>query len=262
MIAAIREITVNEGFDPRESLLVGGGGAAGLNIVPIAEGLGCRQVLVPRTAGALSACGAQFSDVVAEFTVTEFTTTGAFDTDAVNAALARVDGEIETFGRGLRARGLTDQRTSYVVEARYPHQVWDLPIPVVSGRFQGGDDVAALAETFHAAHERVFAVREAEQDVECVNWRGRLTVALDRPPMASVRADAAIASAATARPLFFEPDGWVEAAVHVGAGLAPGDRVRGPAVIEEVTSTLVVYPGAEALITPAGNYLIEVEGSR
>jgi N-methylhydantoinase A len=112
MIAAIKEITVNEGIDPRDSLIVAGGGAGGLNVVPIAAGLGCRRVLVPRTAGALSSCGAQFSDVVAEFTVTEFTTSGAFDVDAVNAALARVDAEIEAFGRGLRARGLTDQSTS------------------------------------------------------------------------------------------------------------------------------------------------------
>ena len=58
MVAAIKEITVNEGVDPRESVLVAGGGAAGLNIVAIARELGCRRVLVPRTAGALSAFGA------------------------------------------------------------------------------------------------------------------------------------------------------------------------------------------------------------
>ena len=57
MVEAIKEITINEGVDPRESLVVAGGGAAGINIVPIARELGCRRVLVPATAGALSACG-------------------------------------------------------------------------------------------------------------------------------------------------------------------------------------------------------------
>jgi N-methylhydantoinase A len=262
MIAAIKEITVNEGIDPRDSLIVAGGGAGGLNVVPIAAGLGCRRVLVPRTAGALSSCGAQFSDVVAEFTVTEFTTSGAFDVDAVNAALARVDAEIEAFGRGLRARGLTDQSTSYVVEARYPYQVWDLPVPVVAGRFEGGADVAALAEAFHATHERVFAVREPEQYVEFVNWRGRLTVALDHPPStpAGWAVDGHDASPVFRR-AYFDGVGFQEATVHRGASLAPGSRVPGPAVIEEVTTTLVVYPGAEALVTPAGHYLLEIGGA-
>ena len=59
MLKAIEEITVNEGVNPRECILVAGGGAAGLNILPIAEALGCRQVLLPKTAAVLSACGAQ-----------------------------------------------------------------------------------------------------------------------------------------------------------------------------------------------------------
>ena len=67
IVAAIREITIAQGIDPREVSIVAGGGASGLNIVPIARELGCRSVLLPATAGALSACGALYSDVVAEF---------------------------------------------------------------------------------------------------------------------------------------------------------------------------------------------------
>ena len=69
MVGAIRDITINQGIDPRESLIIAGGGAAGLSILPIARELGCSQVLVPRTAGALSACGGQFSDVLTEFSM-------------------------------------------------------------------------------------------------------------------------------------------------------------------------------------------------
>ena len=72
MVAAIKEITVNEGVDPRESVVIAGGGAAGLNIVAIARELGCGRVLVPRTAGALSAFGAQHSDMIMESGRTAF----------------------------------------------------------------------------------------------------------------------------------------------------------------------------------------------
>ena len=75
MIKAIEEITVNDGVNPRESVLVAGGGAAGLNILPIAQALGCTRVLLPKTAGALSACGAQYSDIVSEFSASRYART-------------------------------------------------------------------------------------------------------------------------------------------------------------------------------------------
>lgn len=74
MIKAIEEITVNDGINPRESLIVAGGGAAGLNVLPIADALGCRRVLLPATAGGLSACGAQYSDIVATHSTSAFRT--------------------------------------------------------------------------------------------------------------------------------------------------------------------------------------------
>src|SRR4029079_14939218 len=67
IVGAIREITIAQGIAPREVTVVAGGGASGLNIVPIARELGCRRVLLPATAGALSACGALFADIVSEF---------------------------------------------------------------------------------------------------------------------------------------------------------------------------------------------------
>src|SRR5262249_44536448 len=67
IVGTIREITIAQGIDPREVTMVAGGGASGLNVVPIARELGCRRVLLPSTASALSACGALFADVVSEF---------------------------------------------------------------------------------------------------------------------------------------------------------------------------------------------------
>ena len=68
MIKAIQEITVSEGVNPRDSVIIAGGGAAGMNIMPIARELGCATVILPKTASAMSACGMQFSDIVFEQT--------------------------------------------------------------------------------------------------------------------------------------------------------------------------------------------------
>ena len=81
MIKAIQEITINQGINPQDSALVAGGGAAGLSIMPIARELGCERVILPRTAGALSACGMQLSDIVAEHSVSRLTISDNFDYD-------------------------------------------------------------------------------------------------------------------------------------------------------------------------------------
>ena len=256
MVAAIKEITINEGVDPRDSLIVAGGGAAGLNIVPIARELGCPRVLVPRTAGALSACGGQYSDVVAEFTVSRFARSVDFDY-GVNDSLAAIGAAIDDFSRGLGSRGFERFQTSYFVEAHYPYQVWDVEIPLPGDRLRDERDVEALVEEFHRAHERIFAVKEPGQLVEFVNWKGRLTVSLARPPLGRATGNGGPPPPLRRRAYFGEL-GEVETPIHEGHALRAGTIVAGPAVIEEPTTTIVVYPGSSAAVTDFGNYLLEV----
>src|SRR5262249_48594722 len=101
MVQAIQAITINEGLDPRESLIVAGGGAAGLNIVPIARELGCRRIVIPRTAAALSACGGLVSDIVADFSVSKFADTRDFSYGLVNESLRAVEEQMQDFASGL-----------------------------------------------------------------------------------------------------------------------------------------------------------------
>lgn len=259
MVQAIKEITINEGVDPRESLLVAGGGAAGLNIVPIARELGCERVLVPRTAGALSACGAQHSDLVSEFAVACSTTTADFAFEDVNDALGAVDASIAEFSGSLRERGFAGFGTEYSVEAHYPYQVWDVEIPLPARRLDTAADVDRLAAGFHAAHERIFAVSEPSQHVECVNWKGRLTVPLESPPLTPSSPNGkAPPPPVSARTAYFNEVGETEVPIYLGETLGPGTSVAGPAVIEEPTTTIVVYPGATAVVTPLDNYLLEI----
>ena len=256
MIQAIKELTVNQGIDPAESAIIGGGGAGGLNIVPIAQELGCRTVLCPRTAGALSASGMQFSDIVTEVGASRLTNTEDFDLGGVDAALDGIDVELDAFAARLRERGFTDIRTSYFVEARYRFQVWELEVEVPCRRFHGDADVQALRNEFHRVHERVFAVFDPSNAVECLNWRGRLIARVAAPTLEPVKAGAATTAVpARRRPAWFG-DGYLDTAVYVGEMLPAGACIAGPAVIEEETSTVVVYPGSEARVSAGGRYLI------
>ncbi len=255
MIAAIHELTVNEGVDPAEAVLVAGGGAAGLNVLPIARELGCRTVIVPRTAGAFSACGMQFADLVSERSASAPTRSGRFDVTAANAALDRIDAELDAFAAPLEARGFARRRLRYSVSAHYAAQVWELEVPLGAPRFTSGADVEALTRAFHDEHERVFAVRDEASEVEFLRWTGRATIELERlSPSAPARREARLRPP---RPAVFALDRVELATIRRGDEIAVGDVVDGPAIVEEETSTLVVPPGWRARLSGSGCYVVE-----
>jgi N-methylhydantoinase A len=261
MIAAIHELTVNEGVDPRESTLVAGGGAAGLTILPIARELGCREVLIPRAAGVLSAFGGQHSDIVRELTAPYVASSDAFDFAGVSATLEALRERMAAFESELPQGLAREVRRRYFVEARYAYQVWDLSIPIEGEGIEDEQALERLIASFHDAHERIFAVREPGQRIEMSQWKGRVVATTSKPSLDAGRdADATAAGGAPrTRAAFFPELGEVQIPVYLGEQLAPGASAAGPALLIEPETTIVVYPGWTAHVSALGNYRLELQ---
>ena len=258
MIKAIGEITVNEGLNPRESVIVAGGGAAGFNIMPIARELGCDTVILPRTAAALSACGMQYSSIVFEATRSRFVDTNAFDRAAVNAALEEIEAELMAFRNDLAISAASAITIELFVEARYRAQVWELDTTLPTARFDSDADVAALTEAFHQTHDRVYAVRDEGSPVECVNWKGRIAIRPFEPPSAPEPVETTHnPSTDGRRDCYFGDTDRIETPIFRGEHLNTGAEITGPAIIEEPTTTIVVYPGMRAVLSAAGDYILD-----
>ncbi|HKP18000.1 MAG TPA: hydantoinase/oxoprolinase family protein [Gaiellaceae bacterium] len=257
IVGAIREITIAQGIDPREVTMVAGGGASGLNIVPIARELGCRRVLLPSMASALSACGALFADIVSEFSRSRYEETRSLDRDAVNEALGHVDARADAFLAGLDGLPVTGTRKDFLVEARYRAQVWELDVPVPR-RLESDDDVRAVEEAFHATHERIFAVREPGQYLECLLWKVRATAVLEKPEVRAREAADTGGEAEAHVDAYFKETGLAQVRRYDGPALPAGTKIAGPAILREPTTTVVVYPGSSAVVTQLGNYLLEL----
>jgi N-methylhydantoinase A len=258
MIKAIGEITVNEGVNPRESVIVAGGGAAGFNIMPIARELGCATVILPRFAAALSACGMQYSEIVFEATRSRFTDSQAFDIAAVNRSLAEIAAEVDAFRKNLKGAEKASVSMQFLVETRYRAQVWELDTPLPGNRIADESEVAALVEAFHQVHERVYAVRDEGSPVEFVNWKGRIAIKLFEPPPPPPATERTyIPQPSETRSCFFVETGRTATSIYRGQGLLPGAQIAGPAIIEEPTTTIVVYPNLSARLSSAGNYILK-----
>ncbi|MEM6440621.1 MAG: hydantoinase/oxoprolinase family protein [Pseudomonadota bacterium] len=250
MVQAIMDITVNQGIDPREAVLIGGGGAAGLNSERIAARLGCPSLLIPDVGAALSAAGALMSELVFDSRAAHFAETGGFDAEGVNAVLAALRARCESFAAEAGA-GAAETRITFGAEARYPHQVWEIDLPLRGDAFASTADVRALVEDFHAAHRQIFAIADPDSEVEAVGWTARVSCRLRDGAPAPLSA-AAEASGPTKRRAAFEGAGWTDADVHRFEALAPGAEHRGPALVESSFTTVVVGPGAGFRRTASG----------
>ena len=258
MVKAVHEITTVQGLNPQDSTLVAGGGAAGINIMQIASELGSRQVILPKVASALSASGMHFADIVKEESAALITSSDDFAEASVEKVLLGLEAQLEKFA-GRFSDNYPDYAIEFGVEARYKGQIWAIDVPLESAHLSSESDQERLFSTFHDLHERVMAIRDPGSAIEFLNWRARVTVSIPRAQREFAVAAERVGSSSSTRTCYFSSTGKIETPVFKPADLVPGTRVSGPAVIEEPTTTLVIYPGMAAQVAATGNYLLHIE---
>ena len=257
MVQAIMSITVNQGIDPAEAVLIGGGGAAGLNSVWIARRLGCKQLLVPEVGAALSAAGALMSDLTAHHTAHHFASSDKFDFDGVNRTLEALERRCRAFIDGP-GKGAQQSRIEFSVEARYPNQVWEIEVPLRGLRLENAAALAALLADFHKAHEEIFAVSDPGSSIEAVSWGARVSCTLRASDDARLAPGAASGRTATRRRAFFAETGFVDAAVKRFETIKSSEVIAGPALVESAFTTVVLPPGSRAVRRASGSLSVEV----
>ena len=256
MVQAITEITVNQGIDPAKAVLVGGGGAAGLNSTMIARRLGCEKLIIPEVGAALSAAGALMSDLKSEFRNMYFTTSDQFEYDKVNDILQSLGNKCRSFVDDTAVNSI-GHRIDYAVEARYRHQVWEIDVPLRGEQIQSQEDLEQLVQDFHAAHEAIFTFRDEASPVEMVGWTAKVRCRLREADVGRL-AGSDQHAVGESRRVYFSDSGKIDAALHRFEDLEERHVLPGPAIIESPFTTIVVDRDACFSRSPAGSLIIEI----
>jgi N-methylhydantoinase A len=255
MADGIRLVSVNRGVDPRGLALVALGGAGGVHAAALAEELRIGTVLIPQRPGVLSAAGLLAAPIEHEMSGPFHRRLAETTPQDIAAALAPLDAAAEALMAREAADGLPRERRaladmayvgqSHALETRYdPDAV---------------DPCAALYAGFEAAHRRIHG-HATGAPAQIVNLRVVLR-AQPPNPLAAVAAEAETGpSLKGTRRVAFPGAGAVEAAVHARARIAPGDRVPGPAVIEQADTTTLVPPGWTAEGRESGALRLKPQG--
>jgi N-methylhydantoinase A len=256
MVKAILGITLEQGIDPSDAVLIAGGGAAGLNAARVARRLGGPLVVVPEVTAVLSAAGALLADLRAAFAITvRATDTERFDFDSINRALATLENRCAEFIAGPGA-GAVSTSVSFSAYCRYPEQVWDLELPLRVSRFDGDAEVETLAGDFHRLHAEVFGISDDAARVEIMGLRASASCQINRVAEHRLLETSDSSREVRTRSAFFPRVGRVEAPVHALDSLGSGTRITGPAIVESPVTTVVIDVEDEAERSDGGSLLI------
>ena len=245
---AIRYVSVERGLDPAEFILVAFGGAGPLQAAAVARDLGM-SVLVPESPGVLCAMGVLTKDNQIDFSRTRILRDWSADmVQEIEALYAELEARaVATFRQGgLSAETLLVERS---VDARYVGQNFEISIPVTGAAL----DIGALEElktAFHETHLRLYGYHQPAKVVELVTFRIKASLPVAKPDLKSfaVEAGRADLQPSARRNVFFEGEGgFVDCPIYARQDLTAGDRIAGPAVIEQMDTTTVIPPdfGAE-----------------
>jgi N-methylhydantoinase A len=259
MIAAIEDITINEGIDPRDSYVVSGGGATACHIGEMARLMGIKSFMVPKFAAGLSAYGGLISDVRWEEMGTQHTTDREFLLAKVNKLLADLTRRGAAF---LKRAGIPAdrQKFEYAFQGRYLYQSWDIEVSFdMPGGKLGKDDLPRLVAAFHQMHERIYTIKDETDVVEFTTWKVRAigdTGGRGRRGKTLPKQDGQ-SKPKSRRGVFLGNGGRQELPVFDGTALGTGAIVDGPALIEHPTTTLLLLAKQQARTDDHGNFLVE-----
>ena len=257
MIKGIRVVSVAKGYDPREFCIVAFGGAGPVHAAELAAELDIPRVLVPIAPGVTSALGLLMADMRHDYVRTVLSTVDRADPGDLDRRYVEMEAEAlaQMKREGLPAQGVELLR---LADARYLGQGFELEVPVAGGQLSP-EAIAELAEGFHKAHAHRYGYANPENPVEIVNVRLTALARLPQPELTAERTDGATDPGQALdgyRQVYFNQE-FLQTAVYDRSRLRPGDEITGPAVLEQLDSTTVVWPGQCARVDAHRNAILD-----
>jgi N-methylhydantoinase A len=254
----VRWVTTERGLDAGDFALVAYGGAGPLHAVMVACELAIRTVVIPRAPGHFSACGMLVADLRRDFVNTWFKPLADASFDEMETIFKEMERQgRETVGRGQSLSGVEVRRSA---DMRYVGQEHAVTVELPIELFQK-QDRAGIKALFDAVHQTRYGFSVAHEKAEIVSLRSAVVGQLRKPPFEHIAKGQAEPDAAAfrgKRPVYFASTGFVDTPTYDRPALKAGNRITGPALIEEHASTTVMHPGDNAEIDAFGDIVITV----
>jgi N-methylhydantoinase A len=256
MERAIRAISLERGYDPRQFTLMPFGGAGPMHSCELARELGIPRVLVPTHPGILSALGVAIADIVKDYSRTVMMRGDDLNQRRLEEEFHGMESQAraELLEEGLPAQRMEARR---FLDVRYVGQSFELTIdcPNLARR---GDLRRSIESRFYQAHLRRFGYADRAESIEIVNLRLKLELAVEKPnPVPQEPGPADPSTALIDQALVVFTEGALKTSLYDRERLRSGNGIQGPALLLQLDTTVVVPPGWAGTIDPYGNLVLE-----
>ena len=252
MEKAIRVISVERGYDPRNFALFSFGGAGGMHAVEMATHLRMPAVIVPRNAGVLSAFGLLMADSIKDYTKSLLKTDARLSLAELGREFAKLEAKSR---RDMKEDGFEDRDILIEpsLDCRYLGQSYEITVPFRMAKTAG----QAFLEDFHRRHQKLYSYQHADRPVEIVNLRIKAVAVTPKIPLVREPARTALDTrAAVKRQPMITDRRLSRGTVYDRARLFPGNTVSGPALVIDPESTAYVPPAYSAKVDGFMNLVI------
>lgn len=256
MISALKLVSINRGYDPRDFTMVAFGGGGAMHATALAKELSIPTVIIPAHSAVFSAWGMLMSDLRRDYVRTHPIPITQSSADALNSIFQEMEGDAAKAYRddNVDASAVRFER---FVDLRYDGQEHSVRIPVPNGAIDAAEIETTLAR-FQDAYEKEYTYR-LDAGVNLVSFHLVAFAAVDRPDMAKIETSKGLDEAIKGkRKVDFDEDGIHLATIYDRDLLGSGAEFIGPAVIEESGSSTVIFPGQSVMIDDYGNIHVHI----
>lgn len=259
MYNALKLISVRRGYDPREFTLVAFGGGGPMHCASLARELNIKKIVVPVAASVFAAWGMLMTDLRHDYIRTHISPLAETPVNEINDIWTEMQEQAEKqfIDDGIPVSQMICQ---YYVDMRYLGQEHTVKVSVPAVPLKE-EDKELIKQRFHEAHKQAYTFCLPNAAMEIVNYHFVANGGLTRPELQKISPQTGDVEAAkiSIRPVCFNDVGWLDTAVYDRSKLGSGAKFSGPVVIEEISSSTVVYPGQNVVVDQYGNLIITEE---
>jgi N-methylhydantoinase A len=251
MIGAIRVVSVEKGYDPKEFSLLPFGGAGPLHGGFIARELGMKSTIVGQGCGVLSSKGLLIADLRSDFSRTLLLRPPYGDLSQLSVLFSELQVQAMAW---LKTEGISPDQAElrWAAAFRYENQGYELDVPWEGAANR--ESMMAAIKRFHDQHRQLYSFDQKDAPVELAGLRVSAVGRLKKPDFKTVQPEAG--DARTGQQKVYHAGGWIDCPIYDRSLLATDTTISGPAIIEQMDATTFVLAGQICIVEASGNLII------
>ena len=258
MAQEIKSLTIHQGINPSESIIIAGGGASGINILNLAKNLGCKSILIPDMGPVISASGAVIAELTDEFSITYPSKLNNLDLKLTNKILKELFNKCNNFAK-INVKNSISHKIDFFIEAKLTDQVWEIEVPIkLNKKFSINKEL--IKKEFNKKYLSLFEVVDLDSEIEIIQWNAKISCKTSRTNLFKER-EFSKKSKLNYRNVYIKNEGFKKIKILNFNQLIYDKIYKGPNVIETPFTSIFIDKSSEIKLNKNNSLEIKIKSN-